>query len=155
MGSSPSLEPPVKPVVEITPEYGYVVLVLAASFIMNLYLTINVVLARKKYDVQYPALYAPESHKHAKAFNCVQRAHQNTLESWAPIMILMLVVGLCAPKPAAAFGGIWVASRFIYGYGYATGGPQGRMLGGGLGHLGDFPLIGLAFYHGAKMAKLI
>jgi len=36
-----------------------------------MFLMINVVKARKEYNVQYPALYAPESHKNAKEFNCV------------------------------------------------------------------------------------
>eukprot|EP00951_Prasinocladus_malaysianus_P048417 scaffold658215_cov78-Prasinocladus_malaysianus.AAC.1 len=69
-------------------EYGYIFAVLGASFLMNIYLTMNVVSARKKYDVQYPALYAPPDHKHAAEFNSVQRAHQNTLESYALVMIL-------------------------------------------------------------------
>ena len=47
---------------------------------MNFYLMVNVVMARKKYDIQYPALYAPAGHKYEKEFNSVQRAHQNTLE---------------------------------------------------------------------------
>mmetsp|Transcript_20263 Transcript_20263/g.52309 ORF Transcript_20263/g.52309 Transcript_20263/m.52309 type:complete len:160 (-) Transcript_20263:57-536(-) len=159
MGASSSAAAPVasgvSATITVTPEYGYVVLVLALSNLMNMYLTINVLKARKKYSVDYPALYAPESHKYAKEFNSVQRAHQNTLESWAPTMLLMLVVGLRAPKASAISGLLYVLGRVVYGYGYATSGPGGRMLGAMISHLGDFPLIGLTFYHGAKMAELI
>lgn len=63
--------------------YGYVYAVLGGSFFLNIYLSINVALARRKYDVKYPSLYAPLGHKHEMAFNCVQRAHQQTLESFS------------------------------------------------------------------------
>ena len=102
--------------------------------------------ARKKYDVQYPHLYAPAGHKSAKQFDCVQRAHQNTLENWASVQILMLVNGLVMPKPAAFFGLVWVVGRIVYGLGYATGDPSGRRTGGIISHLGDFPLILMTFY---------
>eukprot|EP00438_Fugacium_kawagutii_P008434 Skav234480 [mRNA] locus=scaffold1647:338388:339086:+ [translate_table: standard] len=75
---------------QLPEEYGYVVLAHCMSWISNMYLTFNVVKARKQYNVSYPALYAPESHTHAEKFNCVQRAHQNTLENWAPVQILMV-----------------------------------------------------------------
>ncbi len=45
---------------------------------------------------------APESsHKDHEKFNAAQRAHQNTLENWAPVQILMLVNGLFFPSQAA------------------------------------------------------
>jgi glutathione S-transferase len=59
---------------------------------MNSYLTYNVLAARNKYGIQYPNLYAPLGHKNEKEFNCAQRAHQNTLESFS---IVMLNMGLC------------------------------------------------------------
>ena len=31
--------------------------------------------------------------------------------------------------------------RVIYGYGYSKGGPEGRMAGGLISHLGDIPLV--------------
>lgn len=39
--------------------YGYVFATLGSSFVMNMYLSINVSIARKKYGINYPALYAP------------------------------------------------------------------------------------------------
>jgi len=108
---------------------------------MNTYLTANVVMARKKYGVDYPALYAPLDHKNEKEFNSVQRAHQNTLESYSIVMLQMMACGLVYPVTSATCGGLWVVGRIIYGYGYATGGPKGRMLGGIISHLGDIPLV--------------
>ena len=124
--------------------YGYVFGVLGSSFFMNTYLIINVAMARKKYDIQYPLLYAPPGHKNEKEFNCVQRAHQNTLESYSFVMLNMCLCGLVYPKTSAALGFIWVVGRVIYGAGYASGGPSGRTLGGIIAHLGDIPLVFLA-----------
>lgn len=102
----------------------------------------GVMSARKKYKVEYPLLYAPESNKEADKFNSVQRAHQNTLvESYPGVMIQMLVTGLFYPLAAASFGALWAIGRLIYFKGYSTGGPQGRMIGGLVSHLGDFPLM--------------
>jgi glutathione S-transferase len=122
-------------------DYGYVFAVLGGSFFMNTYLVMNVVIARKKYDVQYPALYAPPGHKFEKEFNSVQRAHQNTLESYSLVMLQMCLCGLIYPVTSAICGGLWVAGRFMYGFGYANFGPTGRMVGGIFSHLGDFPLF--------------
>jgi glutathione S-transferase len=125
----------------LPPAYGYVFGVLGGSFFMNGYLVYLVISARKKYGVEYPTLYAPESHKYAKEFNSVQRAHQNTLESYALVMLQMCVVGLVYPITAAACGALFCVGRCIYGYGYATGGPNGRYVGSIIFHLGDFPLF--------------
>ena len=121
--------------------YGYVFAALGGSFFMNTYLTINVVNARKKYGVDYPALYAPPGHKYEKEFNSVQRAHQNTLEGYSFVMLTMCVNGLVYPVTSAICGGLYIVGRIMYGYGYATGGPKGRMFGGIFSHLGDMPLV--------------
>lgn len=138
---------------ELPDAYGYVVLAHGLSWLSNMYLTINVVKARKKYDVKYPALYALDNHPNAEEFNCVQRAHQNTLENWAPVQLLMAFNGILHPKFAAVCGAIWASGRVIYGYGYATKGPNGRMLGGLISHLGDFPLLIGCFVVASKMIK--
>ena len=44
------------------------------------------------------------------------------------------------PLTAGACGLLWNVGRVVYGYGYATGGPAGRQVGGLITHLGDFPL---------------
>jgi len=121
--------------------YGYVFGAFGFSFFMNTFLVIQVVNARKLYNVQYPALYAPESNEKAEKFNSVQRAHQNTLESYSLVMVGMFACGLKYPITSAISGMIYSVGRIIYGYGYAKGGPQGRMIGGILSHLGDIPLL--------------
>jgi glutathione S-transferase len=125
--------------------YGYCVGVFGATGFMNIYLMYNVIQARKKYKVDYPHLYAPESNEHKKEFDSVQRAHQNTLESYPIVMLQMLVSGLAYPVASAVFGGLWTIGRVIYGYGYGKSGPTGRMVGAIVSHLGDFPLMGLIF----------
>lgn len=74
-------------------EYGYVFAVLGGSFFMNTYLTFLVVQARNKYGIHYPYLYAPTGHKFENEFNSVQRAHQNTLEAYSYVMVVMSTCG--------------------------------------------------------------
>merc|ERR1712217_585047 len=76
--------------------------------------------------------------------NCVQRAHQNTLESWSMVMVTMFATALVYPTASAIAGLCWVLGRFVYGFGYALGNPSFRMPGGLLSHVGDFPLMGMA-----------
>jgi glutathione S-transferase len=134
-------------------EYGYVFAVLGGSFFMNAFLTVKVALARKKYNVQYPALYAAPGSKYEQEFNCVQRGHQNMLESYSLVMLQMSVTGLAYPITAAAFGGIWVIGRVIYGVGYATGGPGGRYLGVLIAKMGELPLAFMTMKVGYEMIK--
>ena len=125
----------------LPPNYGYVFGVLGGSFFMNTYLTTNVVLARKKYKIDYPLLYAPNGHKHEKEFNSVQRAHQNTLESYGVVMLQMSLCGLVYPTISAVCGSIWVFGRVVYGYGYAANGPNGRRIGAMISYVGDISLV--------------
>jgi glutathione S-transferase len=128
--------------VVVFPEnYGYVFAVLSASFFMNYYLSYNVISARKKYGVEYPALYAPSCHKFEIQFNSVQRAHQNTLEIYAATMLQMCLNGMVYPVTSAIFGGIWVLGRIIFGAGYSRYGPAGRGVGSLVTALGSVPLL--------------
>ena len=43
--------------------------------------------ARKQFKIPYPVMYAESSHKDANAFNCVQRAHQNSLENLVRLVL--------------------------------------------------------------------
>ena len=80
----------------------------------------QVSLARKKFGVEYPTLYAESSHKSAKAFNCVQRAHQQTLEWLAPVMCLTASNGLVFPLAAAVSCGVWTVGKLLYIQGYSS-----------------------------------
>ena len=112
----------------------------AGVFFANQYLVVGVMQARKKYGVKYPNLYAPPGHKNEEAFNCAQRAHQNTVESQALFLVELVIVGLFYPLFAATCGALYSVGRILYGYGYATKGPDGRLIGSLISHLGDLPL---------------
>ena len=64
--------------------YGLIGLVLIFNVYILMYLGIQVGGARKKYGVEYPNMYADvntdKNKKNANIFNCIQRAHQNSLE---------------------------------------------------------------------------
>ena len=105
----------------------------------------RVMRARKTYEVKYPNLYAPESHPHKKAFDCVQRGHQNTLENYASTVTCGLVSGLAYPSASAALMMVWSVGRVMYARGYAEGGPSGRRTGAMVAHVGDVPLFFMTF----------
>ncbi|KAI3417464.1 uncharacterized protein J3R85_014418 [Psidium guajava] len=122
-------------------EYGYVALVLVLYCFLNFWMAAQVGMARKKYQVFYPTLYASESeNKNAKLFNCVQRGHQNSLEMMPMFFMLMAVGGLRHPCACASLGVLYTVSRFFYFKGYATGDPEKRLT---IGKYGFLAIMGL------------
>jgi glutathione S-transferase len=80
---------------EIPQEFSLVSLVVVASWFVHVTMGTGVTKARKKYGVLYPTMYAVESeNKEAKFFNCVQRGHQNFLETVPFFLALLLIAGL-------------------------------------------------------------
>ena len=80
----------------------------------------------------YPTMYADEKeHKHAQAFNCVQRAHQNTVEFSPAFLMCLLIGGLQYPLVAAALGAVYGLARIQYFKGYSSGEANKRFSGGG------------------------
>merc|ERR1719272_325809 len=128
-------------------DFGLVLGAIGATWITNYYLMMKVGSARKQYGIKYPALYAPPGHKDEEAFNNVQRGHQNYLEAFAAVQIMVLVNGVISPKPAAVCGFVYAIGSFIKGKGYAEKGPDGRMFGGLIAHLGDLPLLVMTLYN--------
>uniref|UniRef100_A0A3Q3JLP3 Glutathione S-transferase 3, mitochondrial n=1 Tax=Monopterus albus TaxID=43700 RepID=A0A3Q3JLP3_MONAL len=98
--------------------FGYVIFTYLYSWIMLMYLGIKVGAARKKYDVKYPTMYSDKE----QVFNCIQRAHQNTLEVYPQWLVFQTIAALVYPLSASVLGAIWVTSRFSYAWGYYTGG---------------------------------
>ncbi|XP_054651827.1 microsomal glutathione S-transferase 3b [Dunckerocampus dactyliophorus] len=118
----------------LPPHFGYVIFTYLYSWIMLAYLGLKVGAARKKYNVKYPTMYSDKE----QVFNCIQRAHQNTLEVYPQWLIFQTIAALVYPLSASVLGAIWVTSRLSYAWGYYTGDPAKRMNGayGYIGYLG-------------------
>lgn len=74
----------------------------------------------------YPKLYAEGFSDSAKKFNCVQRGHQQALETYTQFVMLSLVAGIKYPAAATLGGLLWIVARFAWAAGYATGEPSKR-----------------------------
>lgn len=84
-----------------------------------------------------------EAEKDAKKniFNCVQRAHQNTLEVLPIFNTLLLVGGLKYPEISAGAGMVFLLGRIVYASNYSTGDPAKRTRGA-FAYLGLIALLG-------------
>ncbi|KAG0376555.1 MAG: hypothetical protein J3R72DRAFT_438924 [Linnemannia gamsii] len=133
--------------IDISPDYGFVVVVAILSCVLVFFFGSKVTSYRKIAQVPLPFLYADaqeckDDHKKL-IFNCYQRIHQNTLEGFTMYMIMLLLAGLEYPIASASLGGVWCLGRCFYYYGYSTGHPSSRLLGA-FGHIGEFGLLGIA-----------
>ena len=107
--------------ITVPDNYGYVVLSsVIGHFGANMVLSGRVMGARKKFNVQYPNLYAvPGYHKDADAFNRVQRGHQNVLEGMPLFLCMGLVVGLKHPITSIVLNVVHCIGCVLYQVGYA------------------------------------
>lgn len=119
---------------------GVIFINIIFSGLLMVYLGMAVAGARKKYAAKakadgdehaearfaYPKLYAEGFSEHAKNFNCVQRGHQQALETYTMYIVLSLIGGLTFPISVTAAGLIWSISRLQWAQGYATGDPSKR-----------------------------
>lgn len=128
-------------ILELLPEgYGYVMFTFVDSVLVNTWMSMNVMKARKDHKVKYPKLYSEDNDQ----FNCIQRAHQNTLEMYPQFLALLFVGGLAHPKITSAAGCLYLVGRIVYARGYYTGDPAKRSRG-------HFGLIGLLVMFGTSV----
>ena len=62
----------------------------------------------------------------AKKFNCIQRGHQQALETYGSFLALSVAGGLAFPITTMVSGLLWIYSRGKWADGYATGDPSKR-----------------------------
>lgn len=122
--------------------FGLVIVVLSLTYLWLLVTGFATGKARSKYiklaikdgekDVEerfaYPNLYAQGTSKHVRAFNCVQRSHQQVLESFTGYVLTTLFAAIMYPITAAVFASLWWYSRTIWVASYAAseGNPSQR-----------------------------
>nr|XP_039269786.1 microsomal glutathione S-transferase 3-like [Styela clava] len=130
-------------------DYGYVLLAATASWGTCMWMAKNVADGRKKYGVPYPRMYSDTE----DTFNCIQRAHQNTLEFYPSFLFFLSTAGLERPRFAASCGLLWCLGRVVYAKGYYSGKPEKRNYGG-FGNIGYLGLIGCTVALAAKKLEL-
>ncbi|KAJ7628635.1 hypothetical protein FB45DRAFT_918813 [Roridomyces roridus] len=125
--------------------FSYVLAALVATIPLHIWQTMTVSKHRRLSGIKYPRLYADNAEMAASPaavrFNCVQRAHQNTLENISHLYVGTVVLGLKYPYVAAAALGAWIVNRIIYTRGYASGDPAKRS-----------SILGMLFYMPAMLA---
>ncbi|KAF7366488.1 hypothetical protein MSAN_00906000 [Mycena sanguinolenta] len=118
------------PTITVPEGTSYVAASLLSSVFLLTWQGIKVSGARKEANIAYPRLYAEKAEMEASPaalkFNCVQRAHANTLENIASIYAMTFLTALTSPPVAAGALASWVASRVFYTNGYATGDAASR-----------------------------
>mmetsp|Transcript_31304 Transcript_31304/g.43394 ORF Transcript_31304/g.43394 Transcript_31304/m.43394 type:complete len:184 (+) Transcript_31304:45-596(+) len=112
--------------IDLPPSYGLVALTAASSYALVQWQAIKVSIARREFDVKYPTMYEDDEDS---VFNCYQRAHQNTLESYPAFLALLCLGGIGYPLISSASGAVWIVGRIFYSLGYYTGDPQKRFNG--------------------------
>ncbi|KAF4139126.1 MAPEG family [Phytophthora infestans] len=128
---------------ELQPAHGFVPLVVVLLHVVNTWAGHQIGVARKKYGVDYPQMYAEKSEKNAKAFNCVQRGHQNIVENIPSFVGLFFPSALYRPQVATAAGLVRILGFVVYMRGYSSGDPQKRMQGA-FGHFALLVNVGLS-----------
>ena len=67
-----------------------------------------------------PNLYVDGGSKHARAFNCVQRSHQQAFETLPQLLFMTGVATFAYPLTAAANIALWLLGRITWTHGYVN-----------------------------------
>jgi len=86
------------------------------------------------------------------AFNNAQRVHANNLESFAQVIINILIGGLVYTRVTLLLGLVYVVGRIIYGIGYRASGPSGRTFGARIFEIALFGLLFTAIASAVQIA---
>lgn len=124
--------------IQIHPEYGYVILAASGTFLVNFWQMMKIGGKRKELGIQFPQMWSDQH----PIFNCYQRAHQNTLEIVPFFLALVFAGGLRHPLIASGSGGIFLVARIVYSLGYYTGDPKKRIPGAMLCMVSMMTLLG-------------
>eukprot|EP01024_Parvocaulis_polyphysoides_P011512 TRINITY_DN14039_c0_g1_i1.p1 TRINITY_DN14039_c0_g1~~TRINITY_DN14039_c0_g1_i1.p1 ORF type:complete len:151 (+),score=7.86 TRINITY_DN14039_c0_g1_i1:74-526(+) len=144
--------------ISLSSEFGYVLLTAGASALVhNVWMGLQVGKARKKYGVKYPNMYASKetckgTEEDIKAFNCVQRGHQNSLEALPTFYTMLILSGVKYPIFSAICGAVYVVGRILYFQGYSTGDPSGRYRGA-MNTVGLLSLLGSTIKIGIDLIR--
>ena len=78
----------------------------------------------KDVDNRYalPNLYVDGNSIHARAFNCVQRSHQQAFETLPQLLFFTATASAAYPLAAAANMALWLVGRITWSSGYASSG---------------------------------
>ena len=131
------------PVLGLPRAFGLVVLInVIGTAFLTILIGFKVGAARSKYTEKatkdgdddaearfaYPKMYAEGFSTAAREFNCVQRSHQHTLETYQLVLVMSLIGGLSQPLTTAGSGLLWMVARHKWANGYAApgGDPKNR-----------------------------
>ncbi|KKY32973.1 putative microsomal glutathione s-transferase [Diaporthe ampelina] len=143
---------------DISNDYGYVLLTAASTVFVNMWHATLTSKARKASGIGYPNAYATAEQARdspaAYNLNCAQRAHANFTENLTPFMASLLISGTRYPVQSAVMGAGWLVSRIAYTAGYtSSNGPKGRLTGA-IGHyLFGLSLALTACYTSVQMVR--
>ena len=71
-------------------------------------------------------MYVDGNSENARLFNCVQRGHQQALETLPQFLLLSVIGGIRFPLYTSLCGLMWIFARAKWAEGYATGKPENR-----------------------------
>jgi len=113
--------------------YGLVIMIVTYTYFWVLLVGMGIGKARQEYSelaekdgekqveerYKLPNLYAQGTSKHARAFNCVQRSHQQLLETLPGYFCTVLLSGLEFPVATFVLASMWLYSRMLWVKSYA------------------------------------